>query len=108
MKIDPKQIARMISEDPDGVVPSNHFDDTEDEYVGEEAVTFYVVEVPTEHSGNWEESEGYSEYGTSVTEYAGEDTGGPLWDIRNLKERINKLKKSLWEAQVTIDKLNGT
>jgi hypothetical protein len=30
--IDPKKIARMISEDPDEVAPSNHFDDTEDEY----------------------------------------------------------------------------
>ena len=30
MKIDPKKIARMISEDPN--VPSDHFDDTEDEY----------------------------------------------------------------------------
>jgi len=35
MNIDPKQIARMISEDPDEVVPSDHFDDTEDEYVAE-------------------------------------------------------------------------
>jgi hypothetical protein len=32
MTIDPKQIARMITEDPNEVVPSNHFDDTEDEY----------------------------------------------------------------------------
>ena len=31
MNIDPKQIAKMISEDPD--VPSDHFDDTEDEYI---------------------------------------------------------------------------
>ena len=32
MKIDPKQIARMITEDPDEVAPSDHFDDFEDEY----------------------------------------------------------------------------
>jgi hypothetical protein len=32
MKIDPKKIAKMISEDPN--VPSDHFDDTEDEYRG--------------------------------------------------------------------------
>jgi len=32
MKIDPKQIARMITEDPNEVVPSDHFDDFEDEY----------------------------------------------------------------------------
>ena len=36
MKIDPKQIARMITEDPDEIAPSDHFDDTEDEYVDEE------------------------------------------------------------------------
>jgi hypothetical protein len=35
MKIDPQKIARMISEDPNEVVPSNHFDDTEDEYKAE-------------------------------------------------------------------------
>tara|TARA_R110000765_G_scaffold405065_1_gene501549 strand:+ start:254 stop:733 length:480 start_codon:yes stop_codon:yes gene_type:complete len=32
MKIDPKKIARMITEDPDEVAPSDHFDDFEDEY----------------------------------------------------------------------------
>jgi len=32
MNIDPKKIARMISEDPNEVAPSDHFDDTEDEY----------------------------------------------------------------------------
>jgi len=32
MKIDPKKIARMITEDPNEVVPSDHFDDFEDEY----------------------------------------------------------------------------
>ena len=31
MKIDPKQIAKMITEDP-YVAPSDHFDDTEDEH----------------------------------------------------------------------------
>ena len=35
MTIDPQKIARMISEDPNEVVPSDHFDDTEDEYVDE-------------------------------------------------------------------------
>jgi len=34
MKIDPKKIARLISEDPN--VPSDHFDDTEDEYVDDD------------------------------------------------------------------------
>ena len=34
MEIDPKQIARMITEDPDEVAPSDHFDDFEDEYGG--------------------------------------------------------------------------
>ena len=33
MNIDPKKIARMISEDPDEVAPGDHFDDTEDEYI---------------------------------------------------------------------------
>ena len=32
MNINPKKIARLISEDPD-VAPGDHFDDTEDEYV---------------------------------------------------------------------------
>jgi hypothetical protein len=32
MKIDPEKIARMITEDPDEVAPSDHFDDFEDEY----------------------------------------------------------------------------
>ena len=31
MNIDPKKIAKMISEDPD-VAPDDHFDDTEDEF----------------------------------------------------------------------------
>jgi hypothetical protein len=33
MNIDPKKIARMITEDPNEVVPSDHFDDFEDEYM---------------------------------------------------------------------------
>jgi len=33
MNIDPKKIAKIISEDPDEVASDNHFDDTEDEYV---------------------------------------------------------------------------
>ena len=36
MNIDPKKIARMITEDPDEVAPSDHFDDTEDEYVDDD------------------------------------------------------------------------
>ena len=32
MNVDPKQIARMITEDPDEVAPNDHFDDFEDEY----------------------------------------------------------------------------
>tara|TARA_R110000751_G_scaffold93925_2_gene183319 strand:- start:324 stop:818 length:495 start_codon:yes stop_codon:yes gene_type:complete len=30
--VDPKKIAKMISEDPDEVAPDDHFDDFEDEY----------------------------------------------------------------------------
>ena len=30
--VDPEKIARMITEDPNEVVPSDHFDDFEDEY----------------------------------------------------------------------------
>ena len=37
MNIDPEKIARMITEDPDEVVPSDHFDDFEDEYEDEDA-----------------------------------------------------------------------
>ena len=39
MKIDPKKIARMISEDPD-VAPDDHFDDTEDEYIDPNACRY--------------------------------------------------------------------
>jgi len=46
MKIDPKKIARMITEDPNEVVPSDHFDDFEDEYGGPRACD--VCERPRE------------------------------------------------------------
>ena len=36
MNIDPKKIARMITEDPNEIAPSDHFDDTEDEYIDDE------------------------------------------------------------------------
>jgi len=36
MNVDPKKIARMITEDPNEVVPSDHFDDFEDEYEDDE------------------------------------------------------------------------
>ena len=38
----------MISEDPNEVVPSNHFDDTEDEYYDE---VYYVI---NPHTGEFE------------------------------------------------------
>jgi len=36
MKIDPKKIAKLISEDPN-VAPDDHFDDFEDEYIDPDA-----------------------------------------------------------------------
>ena len=39
MNIDPKQIAKMISEDPD-VASGDHFNDTEDEYVDPDACRY--------------------------------------------------------------------
>jgi len=38
--LDPKQIARMISEDPNEVAPENPFDDTEDEYIDPDACRY--------------------------------------------------------------------
>jgi hypothetical protein len=42
MKIDPKQMAKMISEDPDEVNP---FDDTEDEFVSEDDYSLEIEEM---------------------------------------------------------------
>jgi len=59
MKIDPKKIARMISEDPN-VAPDDHFDDTEDEYVDEEwsgdSTPCYKCKIPVFEGGLTRES----------------------------------------------------
>jgi len=93
MKIDPKKIARMITEDPDEVVPSDHFDDFEDEYGID--VTYYIVEVPTEYHYRWADNATQGEYPSVAAEYTGEDINGPMHEIYDLKKRIGTLERSL-------------
>jgi hypothetical protein len=75
-----------------------------DEFEEKEEVTFYIVEVPTEYHYRWADNQNQGEYPGNADEYGEEN---PAWVIDELKERVNKLKKSLWEAQVTIDDLTA-
>jgi (p)ppGpp synthase/HD superfamily hydrolase len=92
MKIDPKKIARMISEDPD--VPSDpdfsHFDDTEDEYMDPDEAEdwIWVVQRAEEIARSAHEGQLYGDkitgvpyinHSLAVKDRAGEhDHGGEL------------------------------